>query len=86
MVSAQVFTPPYLLTGQPRPVLLRAPASVAYGQTLEVAFSGTASISRVVLNKLADNTHCISMDHRQACTSSRPWPRAAPSAAAPAAS
>ena len=43
----------------------RAPASTSWGQNFTLAFSGTASIDRVVLNKLADNTHCISMDHRQ---------------------
>ena len=61
----QVYTPPYLLTGQPRPSIERAPDSVTWGQNFTVAFMGTAGIDRVVLNKLADNTHCISMDHRQ---------------------
>ena len=60
-----MYTPPYLLTGKPQPVLQGAPSSVVYGQNFTVAFSGTPSISRMVLNKLADNTHCISMDHRQ---------------------
>ena len=61
----QVYTPPYLLTGQPRPLIERAPEAVTWGQSFTVAFRGTAGIDRVVLNKLADNTHCISMDHRQ---------------------
>lgn len=64
-LCAQVYTPPYLLTGQPQPVLEHAPSSAIYGQNITVAFSNTTSIDRVVLSKLADNTHCISMDHRQ---------------------
>ena len=64
-VCTQVYTPPYLLTGLPQPVLEQAPSSATYGQNITLAFSNTTSIDRVVLSKLADNTHCISMDHRQ---------------------
>ncbi|KAK9812389.1 hypothetical protein WJX73_007024 [Symbiochloris irregularis] len=63
--KVQIYTPPYLLTGKPRPVIQSAPESVTWHQQYSLRWSGTTSIERVVLQKMSDNTHCLAMDLRQ---------------------
>lgn len=64
----QVYTPPYLLGNNSRPVIGQAPANVTWGRRYQVSWSGAPSIDRVVLQKLADSTHSIAWDLRQVST------------------
>lgn len=65
--KVQIYTPPYLLTGRPRPVISAAPEAVTWNQQYSLQWSGTPSIDRVVLQKMSDNTHCLAFDLRQVC-------------------
>ena len=60
----QLYTPAYLQTGNPRPVLSGAPGSVGYGQAFSVNFSGVTTIDRAVLVRQSAVTHSIHMDAR----------------------
>lgn len=60
----QIYTPAYLQTGNPRPVLAGAPGSLAYGQTFAVNYSGVTTIDRAVLVRQSAVTHSIHMDAR----------------------
>ncbi|KAK9863993.1 hypothetical protein WJX84_007490 [Apatococcus fuscideae] len=67
----QIFTPPYLQGGAPRPTIGSAPNVIVPGTTFTIAFSNVDTIDRVVLSKLAAVTHGNHMDARQlvlACT------------------
>lgn len=61
----QLYTPAYLQTSNPRPVMSGAPAEVAYGATFTVGFSATTSIDRVVMIRQSAVTHSIHMDLRE---------------------
>ena len=61
----QVFTPPYLLNGNPRPAIETSPTNMTWHHPYDITWSGTDSIDRVVLQKMADSTHSISWDLRQ---------------------
>lgn len=63
--KVQIFTPPYLLNGNPRPVIESAPVNMSWHQDYDVIWSGTHTIDRVVVQKLADSTHSLSWDLRQ---------------------
>ena len=65
----QIYTPAYLQTGNPRPVLSGAPGSVAYGATFTVHFSGSTSIDRATMIRQNAVTHSIHMDERQVALS-----------------
>lgn len=61
----QIYTPAYLQSGQPRPVLSGAPTSVTYGATFTVEFSGVDTITRATMIRQSAVTHSIHMDARQ---------------------
>jgi hypothetical protein len=66
--NAEVFSPPYLFqadgTPAPRPVIDSAPASTAYGASMQIATANPASISKVALVKLGAVTHSNNMEQR----------------------
>lgn len=67
----QIWTPPYLLNGLPRPTIVSAPELIAPGSRFPIQWSGVDTIDRVVISKLPGVTHSTHMDARQlvlACT------------------
>jgi hypothetical protein len=60
----QIFTPPYLCTGQARPVISSAPSAVAYGQSFTIASTAAASNVRTTLVRLSSVTHSFNMNQR----------------------
>lgn len=67
--SAEIFSPPYLFTGQPRPSIGYAPTVVQYGSDFTVVFNwvgpqGPANIDQVNLVRLAAVTHWFDMNQR----------------------
>lgn len=60
----QIWTPDYLLTGKPRPVILAAPDYVNYNASFGIAFSNVSSIDRVVLMRPFAPTHGVHFDAR----------------------
>lgn len=73
----QLFTPDYLHTTKPRPVITAVnasaqteavydvDASMGYGQSFTIGFSNVTHIDRVVLNRLVGSTHGVHADQRQ---------------------
>ena len=55
--------PPYLASGQSRPVITAAPQTIAYGANFSVQFSG-GPVSEVVLMGLGSMTHAFDMNQR----------------------
>jgi len=55
--------PPYLASGQSRPVITAAPQTIGYGTSFAVEFSG-GPISEVVLMGLGSMTHAFDMNQR----------------------
>ena len=69
----QIYTPDYLLTGKPRPLITAAPSQLNYGQQFGTAFTNVPDINRVVLLRLAGATHGNHFDQREvvlACSNS----------------
>jgi hypothetical protein len=64
--------PPYLASGQARPVITSAPQSISYASTFSVDFTG-GPVSEVVLMGLGSMTHAFDMNQRyvQLATSSQ---------------
>jgi hypothetical protein len=61
----QIWTPDYLLTGKPRPVIASAlPSSVGYNGSLAIGFSGVTVVDRVVLIRPGSPTHGVHFDAR----------------------
>lgn len=68
----QIYTPDYLLTGNPRPVITSAPSSIGYNGTISINFSNVSVIDRVVLIRPSSATHGVHFDERAVvvnCTS-----------------
>ena len=67
-LSAQVFTPPYMLDGTgtllPRPSISSAPTSIAYGQSFLVGTASASSIAKVTLVRLGTATHAFDQNQR----------------------
>lgn len=61
--DAQLFSPPYLFKG-PRPVITKAPASVAYGKTFVVETPAPGEIKHVTLIRLSSVTHSFNFNQR----------------------
>lgn len=61
VLSAQVYSPPYLFRG-PRPTITGAPATAGYGAPFSVQTPNGASVVKVFLNKLGSVTHTLNMD------------------------
>ena len=67
--SAEIFSPPYLFTSQPKPWIGDAPTVVKYGTHFKVRFKwrsieGAGNIDKVSLVRLASVTHWFDMDQR----------------------
>ena len=61
----QIWTPDYLLSGKPRPVITGTSAtSIGYNGTLSIGYSDVSSIDRVVLMRPAPATHGVHFDSR----------------------
>ena len=61
VLSAEVYSPPYLFRGA-RPTITSSPARADYGATLEVGTPDAASVASVFLAKLPAVTHTLNMD------------------------
>lgn len=61
--SGEIYSPPYLFNG-PRPVIVSAPSTIAYGSTFALQFTGTTSTHSVVLMGLPAVTHSNNMTQR----------------------
>ncbi|KAL3145060.1 hypothetical protein ABBQ32_003546 [Trebouxia sp. C0010 RCD-2024] len=61
----QIYTPAYLQSGKPRPVIITSPSNISYSTNFAIGFSNTTSLDRVVLNRLAGATHGVHFDQRQ---------------------
>ena len=73
----QIFTPDYLHSGKPRPVITAVNASaqtagvynvdaqVGYSQNFTIGFSNVTNLDRVVFNRLVGSTHGVHADQRQ---------------------
>ena len=55
--------PPYLASGQPRPVISAAPTTIGYGSSFTVSVAG-GPVSEVVLMGLGSMTHAFDMNQR----------------------
>ena len=69
--GGEVFTPPYLLTGNPRPLLSSAPASALYGKPITIRLGDVApppvpanQIARVALVRFGAVTHGFDQNQR----------------------
>lgn len=60
----QIWTPDYLLTGKPRPIITSAPTSVVYSGTITLSFSAVAAIDSVTLIRPGSATHGVHFDER----------------------
>ncbi|DBA68157.1 TPA: hypothetical protein ACH3X2_013911 [Trebouxia sp. C0005] len=73
----QIYTPDYLYTSNPRPVITAVngsaqtagvydvDAQVGYSQNFTIGFSGVTTLDRVVFNRLVGSTHGVHADQRQ---------------------
>jgi hypothetical protein len=62
-LSAELFTPPYLLRG-PRPAITSAPATLAYGASAEIGTPDAGTITGVSLVRLPSVTHAFDQNQR----------------------
>ena len=62
--TAEIYEPPYLHTGNRRPVISSAPSSVQYGCQFLVSASPTADIARVTLVRPGSPSHWFDSDQR----------------------
>ena len=53
--EVEAFTPPWLLDGTPRPVIVSYPAEMTYGETYTVTFTGT--VDKLSIMTPQSNTH-----------------------------
>ena len=71
--SGEIYSPPYLFNG-PRPVIVSAPSTIAYGSTFAVQFTGTTSTHSAVLMALPAVTHSNNMTQRYVPLATIPSP------------
>jgi hypothetical protein len=62
-VSIQVYSPPYLSSGQP-PVVRGVPAEIVYGSTLSLDTSAGPPVAKAMLMRPCAVTHTVDMDQR----------------------
>jgi hypothetical protein len=62
--SAEVFSPPYLRTGQARPVIAAAPEDIEYGQPFTVTTASAAAVTDVTMVRLTSVTHGFNQNQR----------------------
>ncbi|MEO8275333.1 MAG: galactose oxidase-like domain-containing protein [Thermoanaerobaculia bacterium] len=62
-LNAQLFSPPYLFHG-PRPTILAAPASVAFGKSFDVELGPETPVAALTFVRLGSVTHSFNMNQR----------------------
>ncbi len=62
--SGEIYSPPYLFRG-PRPAIVSAPATITYGSTFSLQFTGTTSTHSAILMALPCVTHSNNMCQRR---------------------
>ncbi|KAK4455338.1 hypothetical protein QBC34DRAFT_481436 [Podospora aff. communis PSN243] len=62
MTNAQIFSPPYLFRGGPRPSITAAPSAIVYGRDFTVTLGSADTISKVSWVRLGSVTHCRNMN------------------------
>ncbi|MGO1003820.1 galactose oxidase-like domain-containing protein [Lysobacter sp. CA196] len=63
--AAEIFTPPALLKGKPRPVIAAAPKEIGFGQRFTVTASvQNSQIKRFTMVRMSATTHSINTDQR----------------------
>lgn len=60
----EVFTPPYLQTGKPRPVISDAPKILTYKSSFMVTLGSSDTISKVSFVRYGSSTHNLNTDQR----------------------
>jgi hypothetical protein len=63
-VSIQIYDPPYIASGLPRPVAASVPAQVIYGSTIMVDTSAGPAVTSVMMMRPCAVTHTVDMDQR----------------------
>ena len=61
----QIYSPDYLHTGKPRPVIAKVQATLGYSQNFTIGFANVSRLDRVVLNRYSGATHSNHADQRQ---------------------
>src|SRR6185312_15610107 len=61
----EIFTPPYLETGAPRPTISSAPAAMPRGQTVDIPTPDGSRIAKARLMRTATATHVTTSDMRE---------------------
>ena len=79
----QIFSPPYLNTGRPRPDIKTAPTSMQPGNVLTVTYTSDDPVEKAFLVRTGATTHSIAFG---ACHGAAPQPACACLAPCPAAS
>jgi Domain of unknown function (DUF1929) len=62
--SFQIWSPPYLFYGVPRPQIAYAPSAVTWGQQMTVRVDDASSISKVILYRSPTSQHVLSNNNR----------------------
>ncbi len=65
--TAQIFKPPYITSGAPRPIITSAPLYMQYGQayTVQYNLNGGPAATKACLIRLASVTHGFDQDQRR---------------------
>lgn len=61
--TGEIYSPPYLFRG-PRPSILSAPSTIAYGSTFTIQTPDSAAIQKVVLLRAGSVTHSVNFEQR----------------------
>jgi hypothetical protein len=62
--DAQIFSPPYLFQGGPRPDITNAPKTVTYKTTFDVGTSNPDQVGQVTWIRLSSVTHSFNTNQR----------------------
>jgi hypothetical protein len=60
----EVFTPPYLQTGRPRPVISEAPKLLTYKSVFKIMLGSSETITKATFIRYGSSTHQINTDQR----------------------
>lgn len=71
--NAELFSPPYLFTGTPRPEIAEAPEIIHYGRSFEIESPQADDVDRVSLVRLAAVTHSFDQNGRFVPLTFVPW-------------
>lgn len=70
----EIFTPPYLESGAPRPTITSAPAAMPRGQTVDIPTPDGSRIAKARLMRTATATHVTTSDMREVALPMRKTP------------